>query len=97
MARYIVTSGCDVEILEIVRYIAADDVDSAIAFYERLKALFELIAENPRMGRERPELSEGLRSFPVGNYVIFYRIWARDVAIVRVIHGARDYDRLFEE
>jgi len=36
-----------------------------------------------------------LRSFPVGQYVIFYRVAVDAVEIVTVIHGARDLDSLF--
>jgi len=95
MGKYIVTSRCELQINEIVNYIADDNVDAAIAFYERLTALFRLIAQNPNMGRERPELAEGMRSFPAGKYVVFYRIWAGEVAIVRVVDGARDLEQPF--
>ena len=95
MGKYIVTSRCELQINEIVNYIAEDNVDAAIDFYERLKALFRLIAQNPKMGRERPELAEGLQSFPAGKYVVFYRIWAGEVAIVRVVDGARDLEQPF--
>lgn len=42
------------------------------------------------MGRLRGELATGLRSFPVGRYVIFYRALSNGIEIVRVLHGARD-------
>ena len=34
----------------------------------------------------------GLRSFPVGNYLVFYRPLAEGdgIAVIRVLHGARD-------
>jgi toxin ParE1/3/4 len=54
-----------------------------------------MLADNSKLGRERPELSEHLRSFPEGNYLIFYREWAGRIAIVRVLHGARDLDEIF--
>jgi toxin ParE1/3/4 len=54
-----------------------------------------LLVENPLMGRSRPELAPGLRSFPVGTYVIFYFPIQGGVEIVRVINGARDIDALF--
>ena len=47
------------------------------------------------MGRARPELAADLRSFPVGNYIIFYRPIEDGVEIVRVLSGARDIDALF--
>ncbi len=34
---------------------------------------FELLAEQPRMGRLRPEFGAGVRSFTVENHVIYYR------------------------
>lgn len=41
------------------------------------------------MGRLRPELGSGVRSFVVENYVIYYR-HEDDVLIARVLHGRRD-------
>jgi toxin ParE1/3/4 len=38
----------------------------------------------------------GLRSHPVGNYVIYYREMKTGIEIVRVIHGARDVAKAFE-
>ena len=48
------------------------------------------------MGRSREELVPKLRSFPVGNYVIFYQPISDGVEIVRVLHGSRDIESLFE-
>lgn len=48
--------------------------------------------ENPLAGRERRELRAGLRSFPVGNYVIFYLPLPDGVEINRVMHGRQDVD-----
>ncbi len=44
----------------------------------------------PGSGRKEPKLAADLRSFPVGNYLIFYRAVADGIAVVRVLHGARD-------
>ncbi len=43
------------------------------------------------------ELAPGLRSFPVGRYLIFYLLDSGCLRIVRVLHGARDIDALFTE
>ncbi len=50
---------------------------------------FELLAEQPRMGRLRPECGPGVRSFTVESHVIYYR-HEGDVLIARVLHGRRD-------
>ncbi|WP_407919191.1 type II toxin-antitoxin system RelE/ParE family toxin [Deferrisoma camini] len=51
---------------------------------------FEQISEFPSMGRQRPELGPAVRSFPVGRYVVFYRLTGDTVEIVRVISAYRD-------
>lgn len=56
---------------------------------------FPRLAEFPEMGRERTELSPSMRSFPVSRYIIFYRPGELGVAIVRILHGARDIEGLF--
>jgi|SRR3954469_21373045 len=56
---------------------------------------FRLLSKWPRIGRARPDLRRGLRSFPVGDYVIFYRTARSSVTILRVLHGRRDIEGLF--
>ena len=50
---------------------------------------FDLLTEQPRMGRARPEFGPGVRSFAVENYVIYYR-QDDDVLIARILHRRRD-------
>ena len=57
---------------------------------------FELLAEQPRMGRLRLEFGAGLRSFSVENHVIYYR-YDGDVLIARVLHGRRDQAAAWSE
>ncbi len=95
MANYIITPNAEKDIDEILLYISADNINAAIAFNDRLITCFELLADNPKIGRERTELKQDLRSFPEGNYLVFYREWSGIVAIVRVLHGARDLDEIF--
>lgn len=95
MAKYFTTRQAEVDIDEILAYIATDNFEASLEFYDRLVGSFEMLAENPKAGRERPELREQVRFFPLGNYLIFYRVWAGQIAIVRVLHSARDLDELF--
>jgi toxin ParE1/3/4 len=66
--------------------VAADSVIDAIT--ER----FYMLGQFPRMGRARDDLRPGLRSFPVGQYVIVYTIENEDVEILHVFHGRQDID-----
>ena len=65
--------------------------------FSRLRDIFQLISDNPLIGRSRAEFSPGLRSFPVGNppYVVFYTPFQGHIEITRVIHGNRDTEQLF--
>ena len=56
---------------------------------DRLTDRFYLLAEWPMMGRPRDDLRRGLRSHPVGDYLIFYRVRRREVIIQRVLHARR--------
>lgn len=85
------------EIRTIHRWISADSGEHrADALLERLNAAMALLAERPKIGRERPEIASGLRSFPVWPYVIFYRSLAKGCRIMRVVHGHQDLGRAFD-
>ena len=70
-------------------------VDTAERFVNALEKRCRLLAATPEAGRRREELAPGLRSFPVGMYVIFYRRAKRGIEIARVLRGARDMAQLF--
>jgi toxin ParE1/3/4 len=71
-------------------------LDAALALYERFIKCFEMLAEMPHAGRRRDELEVNLRSLPEGHYVLFYRETADGVEIIRVLHGARDIQSMFD-
>jgi toxin ParE1/3/4 len=55
-----------------------------------------MLVSFPHVGRVRnQDLGAGLRSFPVGEYIIIYSVEGPDVFILRVVHGRRDIERLF--
>ncbi len=84
------------DLVEIWDFIADDTEARADAFVDLIDQKLLTLALNPGMGRARDEITEGLRSFPVGRYVIFYRPIPEGVEIVRVLHGSRDIDALFQ-
>ena len=63
---------------------------------DSITARFELLTRQPSIGRRRDEdLRPGIRTFPVGDYVIAYRVDGADVLILRVLRGSRDIEALF--
>lgn len=75
---------------EIWRYIARDNPAAADRLITSIERQLSGLAAMSGIGREEPNLAANLRSFPVGNYLIFYRPIADGIALVRVLHGARD-------
>ena len=58
---------------EIWSYVAEDaSPTTADRFIDDIIDRFDLLAEQPRMGRTRSEFGPGVRSFAVENYVIYY-------------------------
>jgi len=92
-----------IDLLEYFIYIGERNLDAAERFLVAAEEACRKLSEMPGMGRLRefaqPELA-GIRSWPIGgfeNYLIFYRETSEGVDVLRVIHGARDIDRLFEK
>jgi toxin ParE1/3/4 len=57
-----------------------------------------IFSRHPHIGRHRDEdLRAGLRSFPVGEYVIVYRVEEHDVLILHVFRGSRNIEALLRE
>lgn len=48
----------------------------------------------PETGVAHDDVRPGLRLFPVGRYLVLYRLDGPHVEIVRVIHGARQWQEL---
>jgi toxin ParE1/3/4 len=82
---------------EIWSYVAEDaSPPTADRLIDAIIDRFELLAEQPRMGRLRPEFGEGVRSFTAENHVIYYR-HEDDVLVARVLHGRRDQTAAWSE
>ncbi len=89
--RYAVNSElAEGDLADIWVEIATVDIDTADRFIEQLRALAQKLAEQPFMGRTRPELGQDVRVFPYERYLIIYRPADYGIGIARVVHGARD-------
>jgi toxin ParE1/3/4 len=84
------------DLLEIYQYIALDNPSAAERLLKTFQEKFELLTKFPNIGGERNELIIGLRSFPVGKYLILYQSSDEYLEIVRVRHGATNLDELFD-
>ncbi len=90
---YRLAPEAEAELDEIWLYIAtgSGSLDIADRFVDSLVDRFYLLATNPYIGRRRDkDLRSGLRSLPMDEYVIVYRIDGEDVLILHVVRGSRD-------
>ncbi|MFN7920094.1 MAG: type II toxin-antitoxin system RelE/ParE family toxin [Bryobacteraceae bacterium] len=84
------------DIREIWSYIAEDSVRAARKVRLSLFDACQRLAENPRIGHVRDDLTDQPVLFwPVGSYLIIYDPASKPLSIVRVVHGARDVPGLF--
>jgi toxin ParE1/3/4 len=93
----VLTPSANRDLADIWMFIAADNPAQADDFIDLIDAKFQNLSRQPGLGRRREELAAGLRSFPVGRYVIFYLQVQDCLQIVRVLHGARDVDAVFAD
>lgn len=77
------------------KYIADDNPERATNFLKLLEAKIQMLANSPMMGKACDQLAPSLRFFPVGNYIIFYRLNGEIIEIIRVLHGAQDISDQF--
>jgi toxin ParE1/3/4 len=86
--------------LEDIWYYVARESDSteiADRLIDSITERFFLLASHPYLGRRRDEdFGIGTRSFSIGDYVTVYCVTNEDVLILRVVHGKRDLEALFD-
>ena len=57
---------------------------------------FALFARTPAAGTRRDEIETGVRAFPTGKFIVYYKEIGEHVVISRVIHGMRDQWQAFQ-
>jgi toxin ParE1/3/4 len=102
MARYTKTSAAYRDIVEQADYLAKHSLDAAMRFIDAVERTSEYPTSWPEIGGlclfRNPRATD-LRVWPVRgfpNHLILYRVVNDAVTVVRVLHGARDYDSLFD-
>lgn len=84
----------EADLIDIWLYVAEDLPANADRLLDRLNDTVQSLAETPGMGVDRSSLSKGLKSFPVGNYIRYYRVKSSELELVRVLSASRDMDSL---
>jgi len=85
-------AGNDLE--DIWEYVAQNDPEAARKLIKLITRKFKVLRDNPQIGREEKRMLDTFRSFPVSNYIIFYKPIDNGVEIGRILHAARDIDKI---
>lgn len=81
----------EADLVGIVTYIAADDIEAAYRVHDEIAGQVAALAEYPFMGREGRVT--GTRELPISRtaYVVAYQVGQDAVTVLRVFHGARKW------
>jgi len=90
------------DIAELYSYFLERGESLAENFMNCLSETYKMVANMPELGElhrfRDPAMRNArirkIKKFP--NHLIFYRIEADKIVIIRVLHGARDYMRFFD-
>src|SRR5438067_1328116 len=98
MKQYRLTPSAAGDLEAIYEHIAADNLPAAGRMLQRFTEAFRKLADMPRMGHLREDLTEEpFRFWAVGVYLIIYRPDTDPLEILRVVHGSRDVRRLLRD
>jgi toxin ParE1/3/4 len=95
MNRYKLSRPAAKDLDEIWLALALEEsLDFATRVVGEISHIFPMLGVMPESGRLRPEFKPNIRSFPVGDSIIYYNKAKRGgVEIWRVIHGKRNQMR----
>ena len=95
MAKVLYTDSARTDLLEAWLFISEDSPLAADRVLDIIEREAETLSLQPLMGRARPELAEDVRSWPTSTaYVLFYLPAGDGITVVRVLHHARDVERV---
>ena len=91
MSRVLFSESAKADLLEAWLFIAETNIDAADGVVDAVHQEAQTLSLQPLMGRARPELAEGVRSWPTSTrYILFYVPFDEGVTVLRVLHHARD-------
>ena len=95
MATVNFAQSAQADLLEAWLFIAEENLNAADRVLDTIEQEAKTLATQPLMGRNRPDLAEGIRSWPTSTpYILFYLAEPDGITVVRVLHHARDVQKV---
>jgi toxin ParE1/3/4 len=82
------------DLIDIWVNIAPDNELAADRLVDEIHEIARKLVAFPKMGRSAKVLRMGARMFPHGDFMIVYLEMTYGIAVLRVVHGARDLTAL---
>jgi toxin ParE1/3/4 len=96
--RYRVSEGAEHDLDEIFIYWAERaSLEIADRIIDKITDRFWLLGEYPDAGKASDDIAAGVKCFPAGKYLIYYRATRRGTDILHVFYGARDQRKAFKK
>ena len=96
--RFRVSPQATRDLLEIWQFIARDNLTVANKVSDDLDAAIRLLGQFPGIGHTRPDVKDPrLLFYSVYSYVIAYIPNPSPLRVLRVVHGSRNFKRLFKK
>lgn len=95
MGAVLYTQSAQTDLLEAWLFIAEENLRAADGVLDAIEKDADILATQPMMGRARPELAKGVRSWPTSTpYILFYLVDEVGITVMRVLHHARDVQQI---
>lgn len=94
MDKFHLTNRAVTDLSEIADFtIQSFGIEQARFYRDGLNNCFEILAENPQLGRSADELAPDLRRHEHQSHVVFYVPGDTGILIVRILHQRMDFKR----
>lgn len=89
------TAAAEADLETIADFIARDNPVRAVSFVAEIVDRCHGLADAPQGFPLVPRYERsGIRRRPYGAYLVFYRIEAERIEVLRILNGARDYEAI---
>lgn len=96
--RYRISDDAERDLDEIFLYWAErTSLTIADRVIDEIVERFRLLSEFPEAGRSSDHIASGVKCFPAGQYLIYYRKARKYTDIPHIFHGAREQTQAFEK
>lgn len=98
MAKFLLTNRAATDLSDIADFtIQTFGIEQARFYRDGLNHCFEILAENPQLGRNVAELAQSLKRFEYQSHVVFYIPKESHILIIRILHQRMDFWRHLPE